>query len=476
MGIILKEHRSLSLDIRYSDLTEDLKSAGTLFFAHKEDWHTISARPFKTERGKVYPCYELTKTDDKITVEAGYFVGIDWLWQAGNRTVRVEPKINSTVYKYFEKLTDLQDESLIEKESMAAEENIARDPYEKEVDCVAMLMEIMSYPDVAKETGHLLLIDWKAKPIRITQKQDLLTPFLVVRFLMLLRDIVKKGLKKSYYKTEENLRNRIKGKILVGKQIRQNILKNRFTDAVCEYQIFGEDSPENRFLKKVFSFCRQYVENDPSYFKDRQEIRWILGYIRPAFEHIGEEISTNDISSAKYNPFFKEYQGAIKVGQLLLKKTSYNITKAAQEEIYTPPFWIDMPKLFELFVYARLLKDNPEIPASQLNYQFPTYGNSLDFLICSEQNKIVVDTKYKLRYNYGHIHEDIRQVSGYARLKKVKDQPPGIGDEEISCIIIYPNPDLENVSLRIGDLMDEKHEIKAYHKIYKIGIPLPYIK
>lgn len=49
---------------------------------------------------------------------------------------------------------------------------------------------------------------------------------------------------------------------------------------------------------------------------------------------------------------------------------------------------------------------------------------------------MVMDTKYKLHYKLGHIHEDIRQVSGYARLKKVREKLDINDDRNISCLII----------------------------------------
>lgn len=133
-----------------------------------------------------------------------------------------------------------------------------------------------------------------------------------------------------------------------------------------------------------------------------------------------------------------------------------------------------MPKMFELFVFKKFLNDNLDLNAADFNYQFSTYGNALDFLICKGDKKIVVDAKYKLHYNYGQIHQDIRQLAGYARLKKVKDQVPQI-DGEIPCLIIYPKPigndKANSVSLKIDTLPIE--EILAYHEVYKLGINLP---
>jgi len=97
----------------------------------------------------------------------------------------------------------------------------------------------------------LFYLDYEAHPIELQSQQDMLTPLLVVRYLKLVRRIVQKGLKKSYYRERENLNNKVRGRILVGQHIKQNILKNRPTKAFCEYQIFGVHNVENRFLKKV---------------------------------------------------------------------------------------------------------------------------------------------------------------------------------------------------------------------------------
>ena len=79
-----------------------------------------------------------------------------------------------------------------------------------------------------KEIGDLLEIYWEDPKIKIEQKEDHLTPFLIVQFLSLLKVIVRKGLK-NLYKIQENLTNQVKGKILVGQHIKQNVFKNRFT-------------------------------------------------------------------------------------------------------------------------------------------------------------------------------------------------------------------------------------------------------
>lgn len=485
MGIFLKEHISTKLLITKDiSLWENERSNYILHLL--EEKLEITPRKFKSERGKDYHCFTCKVSDKEVILNSDYYVGLDWLTK--DRFIHVEPKLNFAALKSFEKISSINEENISDekikqlneetKEEIEKSVEIYEDKNDliKEVDIIAMLMKIMSHNEVAKETDKLLLIDWEAPEIDIHQKQDLLTPFLVVKFLKLLQDISRKGLKKSYYKVQENLRNRVKGKILVGQQIKQNVFKNRFTNTVCEYQVFGEDNIENRFLKNVFTFCTQYVENNEHYFKDKNDISWMVNYIRPTFEHIGSEVDLQEIKHFKHNPFFKEYKEAVKIGQQILKRFSYNITKTTEQEISTPPFWIDMPKMFELYVYAKLMEDNPSLNAENFTYQFSTHGNALDFLINSEDKKIVVDTKYKLKYNYSQIHEDIRQVAGYSRLNKVREEV-GFGNtnEEINCLIIYPKPieDKCEVDFNIGKLL--KENIEAYHRVFKLGIPLPII-
>jgi 5-methylcytosine-specific restriction endonuclease McrBC regulatory subunit McrC len=130
-----------------------------------------------------------------------------------------------------------------------------------------------------------------------------------------------------------------------------------------------------------------------------------------------------------------------------------------------------MPKLFELYVYHHLIKLFP----SHVKFQYSTYGNQLDFLITKEGSEMVVDAKYKVSYQASQIHQDIRQVSGYARLKKVYEKLNRYDNDSINCLIIYPSNDELPDNYQFNCVLNDKNEIKAYKRVYKIGIPMPYI-
>lgn len=491
MGFVLKEHASGHILWGENIITDSFDSETLSLSLTSESSLRYQGLKSKAFRSGQY-CYEIShiKEESKISVHPGYFIGVDWLI-TGERYIQVEPKINRKISSYFNKQSALDEEDFKAAKSIEeeAEGELAneRDSH-VEINCLKMLLDTMSDDALAGNCADLIKIDWEARRIPIYQQQDQLTPFLIVQYLQLLRRIVRKGLKKSYYKIQENLNNRIKGKILVGAQIKQNLLKNRQTKTYCSYQEFGEDNIENRFLKKVLSFVGSYVENNEGLFSNNSaSIAHLVSYSRPAFEHVGNDIAEEQLRHLKHNPFFKEYKEAISIGYYILKRFSYNITSTTHKDVDTPPFWIDMPRLFELYVYQKLLHANG-YDRNKIQYQFSTYGNALDILVKDGENSMIIDAKYKLHYSHSHVHQDIRQVAGYARLNRVRKELDISDDRNIDCLIIYPDMggvDLENADILVEKFSisaireafkNENSQIPAYHKVYKVGVKLPTIQ
>jgi 5-methylcytosine-specific restriction enzyme subunit McrC len=466
MGFRLSEHKSLL--ICASDAEElPLENNETITLDHTifSLFESVVSKPFNASSH----CFLFQKKEFQFELKADYCIGIDWLGNTG-RYVYVEPKLNSKTIQSFIHETDKEPGESNAKTTDALSNNSTF-----ELDYLKMLLQVTSVTESNLEIKDLVKIDWKAQPIEISQKDDKLTPFLVVRFLQTLKVIVRKGLKKNYYKVQENLSNRVKGKILVSQHIKQNVFKNRFTSTYCEYQQFGEDHPENRFLKKVLQFVSSYVENHKDLFsKIYPEVQHTINYCRPAFNLISDEVNDTEVKHIKHNPFYKDYASAIQMGSYILKKFAYNITQTTTQKVSTPPFWIDMPRLFELYVYSKMIEHNPT-EKKEIHYQFSTYGNALDILVSHSKFQMVIDAKYKLHYQNGHLHEDIRQVAGYARLKKVRNQLNVVDDKNIDCLIIYP--DMENgiEVLTLENIKQFRNEIKAYYKVFKLGVKLPHI-
>jgi len=392
----------------------------------------------------VYP-FEIKRTNEgEVCLQAGYYIGALWLVKH-HKFVYIEPKMNK---------------KQIAKGSPTQEEEWA------EIDYLKMLLSITGLDP--KDTQDLIKIYWDEPPITIEQQKDTLTPFLMVQFLLLLKRIMRKGLKKSYYTVEENLNSRIKGKIQLAKHLKQNVFKNKLAAHVCRYQEFGMNNLENRFLKKVLQFIISFKNTHPNYFAGNDKsICELITYCSPYFELISEEIDVENLKKLTTNTFFKEYEEAIRIGKHILKRFSYNITETTQQKVTIPPFWIDMPKLFELYVYKKLQE---QFGREAVTYHLTADYTELDFLLNTPEYKMVIDAKYKPIYEGNRVIDDIRQVSGYARLERVY-QKLGLKDsnELIDCLIIYPSLD-EDTNFNLKD-----KKIAGYRNIYKQGISIPLI-
>jgi 5-methylcytosine-specific restriction enzyme subunit McrC len=174
---------------------------------------------------------------------------------------------------------------------------------------------------------------------------------------------------------------------------------------------------------------------------------------------------------------YNEYAEAIALAKKILHRFGYSYKKADSTPIDNelPPFRINMARLFELYVYCLLREKYPE----KITYQSRGEYGCVDFLKADE--KLIIDTKYKLEYKDEYEGENIRQLSGYARDKEVlkkleifKDAAKKEVDDNtvVECVIIYPNNDAkENFKKR--KLKEESTPIPQFTKFYKCGIKLP---
>lgn len=366
-----------------------------------------------------------------------YYVGTDWIWPG--KAVYVQPKLDNTA---------------------------------RRTDYLRMLLACMGLRETGLDINNLFEIKFAQPAIQLTPEQDLLTPLLIIRFLSLVKEIVRKGLKASYYRVEHNLYGKIKGKVLVAKTIKQNVLKHKQQQSYCSYDEFGYNGLENRLIKKTLSFVRNYLaaarQNQLDGFAEE-----VFNYVTPAFELVSDEVDMEQVKQVKFNGFYKEYGEAIHLAKMILKRFGYNIIHAQQREtISTPPFWINMSLLFELYVLG-LLRERFKNPGD-IKYHFTASGSEIDYLLRNSEYKMVIDAKYKPRYKYTSVHEDVRQVSGYARLGLVYETLGMDTNTIIDCLIIYPDQGNGLVHLRDCNLTE--NSIPGYVRVYKLPVQIPVIQ
>lgn len=384
-------------------------------------------------------CYQITHHAGEANpyrFETAYFVGVDWIVE-NKLPIYVKPK------------SDTED---------------------IEIDYLSMLFDALKEPENHPHLDSLCEINFEKPFISIPQQQDLLTPLLLIQYINLLKKIVQKGLKKSYYPVTKNLNAKVKGKILIHETLKKNHSNSKILYNYCQYTEFGINSIENQILKKALAFSVAAFQHLKGV--DSSHLGSTISYIQPAFQQVDSDVRIDELKGIKPNKLYQEYEQALKLATYILKRYGYNISKVSAEKVDTPPFWIDMSKLFELYVYAKLREQFPA--RGEVTYHKTFNRLEPDFIVKSTDGQfmMVVDAKYKPRYENSSISvEDIRQVSGYARLKKVYQF---LGLEEssvIDCLVIYSSQDSSVQDFRKENFRLKKEE--EYNRFYKIGIKLP---
>ena len=389
-------------------------------------------------------CFDIQYNEKEAAyrLNSSYIVGVNWIVK-GELPIYIKPKLNND---------------------------------SSEVDYLSMLFEALKETENIDHLDNLYTIDFNAPLIQIEQQQDILSPLLILEFLTILKKIVKKGLKKSYYDVTQNLNTRVKGKVLVNASVKKNHTKSKMHFNYCKYQEFGYNSIENRLLKRTLEFAKAVISNHKTL--SSESTKYLFNYISPAFSNVSSEISLKEVTNLKHNPFFKEYKSAVKISKIILKRFSYNISQVSETKYKTPPFWIDMPKLFELYLFKKLKEVFPL--RNEVIYHKKFHKLEPDILLNSIVNgkefKVIVDAKYKPRYEEGAIsHKDAAQVSGYGRLKSVRKELK-IEDNNLltDALIIFTSNDSENENIIKEDLLLQ--EDNRYAKLYKYSIVIPKIK
>lgn len=391
------------------------------------------------KKDKKCKCIENIRDGQNRLLQPSFFIGADWLVK-NELAIYVAPKVDAD---------------------------------NQQVDYLQILYSCLSRPDIAKYTDQLYEIKADQKYIEIEQEQDLLTPLLIMQFLQLLKEIVKKGLKKSYYSVERNLNGRIKGKVKVAQNIKRNLINNKKTSTICQYDVFGYDTIENRVLKHTLKFIQRYLAQTSTLSQYTQPL---VNYCQPAFVSVSDDVDLNQLKSIKHNAFYKEYKEAIRVAKLIIKRFGYNIKNAKAQptgKTSVPPFWIDMSKLFEFYTLG-LLKDRY---GAKLIFQAQgTYGQP-DFLLRDETNKLILDAKYRPIYQENRYHiEDVRQLSGYARDTKLLSKLGYMSEAEqdtavVGCVLLYTDQKAETTLPDNFTL----NKIEGFTRFYKVPVAMPVI-
>lgn len=408
-------------------------------------------------------CLGIKKSVKSQSLWADFYIGVDWLIENEIAAI-VEPKITN-------------------------------------VDFMSLFSSALSISTEkeAEYFSHYYGINFNKSEINVDSSiVNIITPLIIAHYISLLKVLIKNGLKKGYVHREENLHSKIKGKILLQQNLRHNQLTKREDRIYCGFDEYTVDIPENRLLKKALLFAEKALNNCLSLNQDSQkkfykEIKRAINYIKPNFEQVSNEIQIREVQKVTSNKLFKTYKEAIIVAKAILRKYDYTFSSINSKTTKTYPFWIDMPRLYEMYIYSKL-KEKFE---DELDFQVEGFGRgdfktAADFIL--KKQGLILDAKYKPRYEYSKsgVITDIRELSGYARDTRILqnfDIPNQ--KEEIPCVIIYPGSSafeefLES-DLPQSDIEDKtnieymnftlaKNKFKSFRNFYFYKLSLPALR
>lgn len=312
-------------------------------------------------------------------------------------------------------------------------------------------------------------IHFNESNIETTEKLNQLAPMLVLHYISLLYRLTQRGLKRDYIIREENLKAKVKGRIMMGRHLQQNVFVQRADHMFCQYQEFTDDTPENRLLKRALMFADRFIN---STMREKFATTYIphrLNRLKFQFSHISDDIEPYQIQYLATNKLYKDYRETVRVAKMLLRHFDYNIANTDDNMHTTSPFWIDMARLYEMWVWEKL----QEKTVNKINFQERgSYGRQVaDFVI--RQEKLILDAKYKPDYqkdSYVDV-DDIRELSGNARDERLLPDLPD--DYSPRCLILYPD-DFEELKSENEILFENQgRKILHYRNFFKISVPLP---
>ena len=373
-----------------------------------------------------------------VIIKANYYVGVSWL-EEGKSAIQVRPKVeNLDFMKMFMKCLECKDR------------------------------------DVQNKIHHIYGIVFNKTPLKSDDLRDEVTPFIILHYISLLKPIIQKGLKRNYVLEEDNLQSKLKGKLLFAQHLKRNVLIKRLDRNHCRFQEYSFDCLENQILKKATHFVSLYLKEHNLNITD--DHRHTISSANMVFGQVSDVRMSSAIERFRINPLFKDYARAIDVAKIILRRFGYDIQQIEDKSHPILPFWIDMSLLFETYVLSMLKQAYPYT----IKYHIATYGNEIDFGKTDES--LIIDSKYMYWWENDVNHDNIRQLSGYARNKSIRIKLLGdIYEKEIlPCLIIYPSESgvekfAPDVLLKKpdGSLNNGCTQIEQYIEFFKVGVKLP---
>lgn len=300
------------------------------------------------------------------TVRPSHFVGAVWLGKKGETPLVVGPKIEG-------------------------------------IDAVRMLTRVMSF---GGELGNLKNIFWFDPDAPLIEATPLpeLSLLQIAVFLRRLSEFCRNDLRPGFIQTEENLSGKVKGRILIKKNLLLNGLRGRADRACCRYQVSSMDTKENQILKRALWICLGVLgssgQNVPEKLWD-----WAKQCEAALAPVSLQDIDIKDFRGIVYSGFMARYREPHRLAKMIIRRFRVDAEGVFEPEPNkTVPFWLDMNKLFERYVGVKLTEMGLKLEyqgKKSLECETGATGTGkkpkIEFVpdYVSTDRQVIIDAKYK---------------------------------------------------------------------------------
>lgn len=314
-------------------------------------------------------------------------------------------------------------------------------PKIERIDFIEMFMTCLSSSRPDDNFSAIYDVDLDARPIRSRVLNSILSPLLIVRFLMTIKQISERGLRKGYVDMTENL-NKIRGRIDFRKNEVRNVWTAHRERIYCRYNEFSADTPENRYLKRALRIASRMI----GWMEDHRcytTLYALCNQCMSVFADVSDSVDDFTAHSPG-NKLFREYSEALRLARMIIRKEEMTLQSHHDSAFdFVPVFRIDMALLFEHYVLAKL---RDIYGCACVRYQ--AHGSNAfvaDFLINKGDLKVIADSKYTEIYGDGSAKGDyVKQLCGYARdIRLLQGLDIDCTDQDsvpvVPCALIYPD-------------------------------------
>ena len=200
---------------------------------------------------------------------------------------------------------------------------------------------------------------------------DVFGVFEILDFVNKAKKVCEKNLKKQSQKVEENLNCKVKGRILVQKQIKYNLSKGQNQKVYCSYNKMTDNIRENQIIKYALYLCRKHEMGEAL----GEDIRFCMNTLTNVPL---KKCNISDFIGLKNNGVFRQYKEALAAAKKIIKRYSVSeledqlekvagasektvddtsIAGTSENKVHLTsgevvPYFIDMNLLFEYYCRA----------------------------------------------------------------------------------------------------------------------------